>query len=327
MIVLDILILVVGFVALIKGADWFVDGAAALAKNLKVPGLIIGLTVVAMGTSAPELAVSTSAALQGSNEIAMSNVVGSNLFNTLMVLGICSIIKPLPVQNIVMKRDFPVNLVVTIMLLLMTGGAALFSGRVFQAGMSDNVGMIDRWAGIILLVLFVAYIAFLVVNAKRHPEEGDEEEIKSMPTWKCFVLILVGVVLIVAGGEAVVYGAKEIARAFGMTETLIGLTIVALGTSLPELVTSVVAARKGETGMAVGNVIGSNIFNIMLILGVSSTIHPFAINAASVYDMLILIGIGLITYVFALTNREVKRSEGIFLVLLYAADMVFAILR
>lgn len=327
MIVLDILILVVGFVALIKGADWFVDGAAALAKNLKVPGLIIGLTVVAMGTSAPELAVSTSAALQGSNEIAMSNVVGSNLFNTLMVLGICSIIKPLPVQNIVMKRDFPVNLVVTVMLLLMTGGAALFSGRVFQAEMSDNVGMIDRWAGIILLVLFVAYIAFLVVNAKRHPEEGDEEEIKSMPTWKCFVLILVGVVLIVAGGEAVVYGAKEIARAFGMTETLIGLTIVALGTSLPELVTSVVAARKGETGMAVGNVIGSNIFNIMLILGVSSTIHPFAINAASVYDMLILIGIGLITYVFALTNREVKRSEGIFLVLLYAADMVFAILR
>lgn len=326
MIFVDILILVVGFVALIKGADWFVDGAAALAKNLKVPGLIIGLTVVAMGTSAPELAVSTSAALQGSNEIAMSNVVGSNLFNTLMVLGICAIIKPLPVQKIVMKRDFPVNLIITVLLLLMTGGAALFSGRVFHAGMSDNVGMINRWTGIVLLVIFVAYIVYLVVDAKRHPAE-EEEEIKSMPTWKCFVLILIGIALIVAGGEAVVYGAKEIARAFGMTETLIGLTIVALGTSLPELVTSIVAARKGETGMAVGNVIGSNIFNIMLILGVSSTIHPFAINAASVYDMLILIGIGIITYIFALTNREVKRSEGILLVLLYAADMVFAILR
>ncbi len=326
MIFLDILILVVGFVALIKGADWFVDGAAALAKNLKVPGLIIGLTVVAMGTSAPELAVSTSAAIQGSNEIAMSNVVGSNLFNTLMVLGICAIIKPLPVQKIVMKRDFPVNLFITVLLLLMTGGAALFSGRVFQAGMSDNVGMITRWMGIVLLVIFAAYIVYLVTDARRHPTE-EEEEIKSMPTWKCFVLILIGIALIVAGGEAVVYGAKEIARAFGMTETLIGLTIVALGTSLPELVTSIVAARKGETGMAVGNVIGSNIFNIMLILGVSSTIHPFAVNAASIYDMLILIGIGLITYVFALTSREIKRSEGILLVLLYAADMVFAILR
>ena len=326
MIFLDILILVVGFVALIKGADWFVDGAAALAKNLKVPGLIIGLTVVAMGTSAPELAVSTSAAIQGSNEIAMSNVVGSNLFNTLMVLGICALIKPLPVQKIVMKRDFPVNLFITVLLLLMTGGAALFSGRVFQAGMSDNVGMITRWMGIVLLVIFAAYIVYLVTDARRHPAE-EEEEIKSMPTWKCFLFIVIGIALIVAGGEAVVYGAKEIARAFGMTETLIGLTIVALGTSLPELVTSIVAARKGETGMAVGNVIGSNIFNIMLILGVSSTIHPFAVNAASIYDMLILIGIGLITYVFALTSREIKRSEGILLVLLYAADMVFAILR
>ncbi len=327
MIFVDILVLVVGFVALIKGADWFVDGAAALAKNLKVPGLIIGLTVVAMGTSAPELAVSTSAAIQGSNEIAMSNVVGSNLFNTLMVLGICALIKPLPVQNIVMKRDFPVNLGVTVLLLLMTGGAALFSGKVFRADMSDNVGMISRWAGIVLLVLFVVYIAYLVFHAKRHPEEGEEEEIKAMSTGKCFLFILVGIALIVAGGEAVVYGAKEIARAFGMTETLIGLTIVALGTSLPELVTSIVAARKGETSMAVGNVIGSNIFNIMLILGVSSTIHPFAINAASVYDMLILIGIGLITYVFALTGKQIKRWEGGLLVLLYAADMVFAILR
>ena len=326
MIALDILILLVGFVALIKGADWFVDGAAALAKNFKVPGLIIGLTIVAMGTSAPELAVSTSAAIQGSNEIAMSNVVGSNLFNTLMVLGICAMIKPLPVNDSVLKRDFPVNLGVTVLLLLMTSSAALVSGKVFSAGMSDNVGFISRWAGIVLLVVFAAYIAYLIIDAKKHPAEV-EEDYESMPTWKCFLLILIGVVLIVAGGEAVVYGAKSVALAAGMTETLVGLTIVALGTSLPELVTSIVAARKGETEMAVGNVIGSNIFNIMLILGVSATIHPFAVNAASVYDMLILIGIGIITYAFSLSKKAIRRPEGIVLVLLYIADMVFAILR
>ena len=291
-ILLDVVILIAGFIALIKGADWFVDGAAALAKKLKVPGLIIGLTVVAMGTSAPELAVSTSAAIQGANEIAVSNVVGSNLFNTLMVLGICALIHPLPVGNSVLKRDFPVNLGVTFLLLIGSCYMLFMNGGLLNYSMADNVGLVSRWLGLLLLVIFVCYIAYLIHDARKNPAET-EEEYEDMPGWKCFLLIIIGIALIVAGGEAVVYGAKNIALAAGMTETLVGLTIVALGTSLPELVTSIVAARKGETGMAVGNVVGSNIFNVLLILGVSSAIHPIAVNAASVWDLYILIGIGI----------------------------------
>ena len=326
MIFVNILILLVGFAALIKGADWFVDGAAALAKNLKVPGLIIGLTVVAMGTSAPELAVSTSAAVQGANEIAISNVVGSNLFNTLVVLGCVSVIRTVPVDPSVLKRDFPVMMGTMFLLLLGSCSHVLFQDYLTDYAMSDNVGLIARWLGIALLVIFVAYIVYLIMDAKKHPTE-EAEDYKSMTTGKCFLLILIGIALIVAGGEAVVYSAKEIARAAGMTETLIGLTIVALGTSLPELVTSVVAARKGEVEMAVGNVIGSNIFNLMLILGVSSSIHPVAVNAASVWDMMILIFISIVAWVMCLSKDKIKRPEGILLLLLYAADMTFAILR
>ncbi len=325
-ILLDIVILLVGFVALIKGADWFVDGAAALAKKLKVPGLIIGLTIVAMGTSAPELAVSTSAAIQGANEIAVSNVVGSNLFNTLMVLGICALIHPLPVGNSVLKRDFPVNLGVTFLLLIVSCYTLLMNGGLLSCAMSDNVGLLSRWAGAILLVIFVCYIAYLIRDARKNPAEADEEY-EDMPGWKCFLLIVIGIALIVAGGEAVVYGAKAIALAAGMTETLVGLTIVAMGTSLPELVTSIVAARKGETGMAVGNVVGSNIFNILLILGVSSLIHPIAVNAATVWDMYSLIAIGILSYVFGLSKKKIDRPEGIVMVLLYFAAMAFAIVR
>jgi len=325
-ILLDVVILIAGFIALIKGADWFVDGAAALAKKLKVPGLIIGLTVVAMGTSAPELAVSTSAAIQGANEIAVSNVVGSNLFNTLMVLGICALIHPLPVGDSVLKRDFPVNLGVTFLLLIGSCYMLLMNGGLLNVAMSDNVGIVSRWLGLILLAIFVCYIVYLIHDARKNPAETDKEY-EDMPGWKCFLLIIIGIALIVAGGEAVVYGAKNIALAAGMTETLVGLTIVALGTSLPELVTSIVAARKGETGMAVGNVVGSNIFNVLLILGVSSAIHPIAVNAASVWDLYILIGIGILTYVFGLTKKAIKRPEGAVMVLLYFAAMAFAIVR
>ena len=186
-ILLDVVILIAGFIALIKGADWFVDGAAALAKKLKVPGLIIGLTVVAMGTSAPELAVSTSAAIQGANEIAVSNVVGSNLFNTLMVLGICALIHPLPVGNSVLKRDFPVNLGVTFLLLIGSCYMLFMNGGLLNYSMADNVGLVSRWLGLLLLVIFVCYIAYLIHDARKNPAET-EEEYEDMPGWKCFLL-------------------------------------------------------------------------------------------------------------------------------------------
>ncbi|MCR5249186.1 MAG: calcium/sodium antiporter [Lachnospiraceae bacterium] len=325
-IVLYCLLLLVGFAALIKGADLFVDGSSSLARIFKVPGVIIGLTIVAMGTSAPELAVSTSAAIKGSNEIALSNVLGSNIFNTLVVLGVCALFHTVPVEKMILKRDFPVCLAVSVLLLFATSGASLFSGKVFGRKVSEDAGMVSRWLGILLLVGFVIYLVVLILDAKRNPVQ-EEDEKKPMPVWKSFLLILIGLALIVLGGDLVVRSAKVIAAAAGMSETLIGLTVVALGTSLPELVTSTVAARKGEVGMAVGNAVGSSIFNAMLILGVSSAINPFAVNIASVYDMIIQIGVMAIALCFSATGKGISRGKGIVMLLLYVADIVFAVLR
>lgn len=325
MLVLNILLLVVGFVCLIKGADWFVDGSSSLARHFKVPGVIIGLTIVALGTSAPELAVSVSAAMQGSNEIALSNVVGSNIFNLLSVLGVCAVLHPVPVDAGIMKRDFPLSIGASIMVFIIAGSGMVMSGRFFDFGMDDPAGSIGRTAGIVILGIFLVYIFYLIYDARKNPAQ--EEEGECLPLWKCFCFILIGLFFIVGGGQVVVYAAKEIARTMGMSETLIGLTVVAVGTSLPELVTSAVAAKKGETGLAVGNVVGSNLFNLMLILGISTSIHPITVNAASVYDMLALIFISMITYAFALKGRKIGRPEGVVMLLLYVADVAFAILR
>lgn len=325
MLLVYLLLLLVGFAALIKGADFFVDGSSALAGNFHISKVIIGLTIVAMGTSAPELAVSTSAALQGANEIALSNVVGSNIFNLLCVLGICAMIHPVPVEKSILKRDIPFSIGISVLLLLITSIHALTHGTWLRERMDMTVGNVSRFDGSLLLVIFISYIVYLILGAKRRGEDVGENEF--MPIWKCFVLILIGLVLIIGGGQAVVYGAKGIAKFFGMSETLIGLTIVAVGTSLPELVTSIVAARKGETGLAVGNVIGSNIFNILFILGVSSTIHPIGVNVASVYDMIILIGISILAVLFSLSGRVINRLEGAVMILIYVADVVFAAIR
>lgn len=323
MIILSILLLIVGFVALIKGADLFVDGSAGLAKNFHVPELIIGLTIVALGTSAPELAVSTSAALQGSNEIALSNVIGSNIFNLLVVLGGCAVFHPVPVDRGVMKRDFPVAIGSSLLVLLMTGGLP----AVFRAAdVNAAAGSAGRLLGALLLTGFVIYIVYLILDAKKHPQASDES-IAARPVWKCLLLIAVGLGLIVLGGQLVVNSAKDIARAAGMTETLIGLTIIAVGTSLPELVTSLVAAKKGETELAVGNAVGSCIFNMMFILGISTLLHPITVNVASIIDLLILLAVCVLTAVFAASDSRINRAEGIIMVLLYVADVVYAILR
>ena len=326
MIILDIIILIAGFFGLVKGADLFVDGSATMARKLRIPGVIIGLTIVALGTSAPELAVSTSAALQGSNEIALSNVVGSNLFNLLCVLGVCSIIYPVPVDQGILRRDFPVSIGATVFVFLSTCGTALLSGVFKNSDMTAEIGMVSRWIGAILLAVFIIYLLYLIYDARKKTSE-DVQGPASRSMLKCILFIIVGLAMIVAGGEAVVYSAKEIARAAGMTETLIGLTIVAVGTSLPELVTSIVAARKGETGLAVGNVIGSCIFNLMLILALSSVIHPIAVNTASLYDMIILIAVSFLVMIFAATSRKIGRAEGLILTVIYIADVIFAVLR
>ena len=322
---LNLILLIIGFVALVKGADYFVDGSATLAKVFRVPSLIIGLTIVALGTSAPELAVSSTAALQGSNEIALSNVVGSNMFNLLVVLGACALFSTVPGNKDIFKRDFPFSIIITILVLVFTLSSSVFSGGLLSHNMADQAGIIGRAEGIALIVIFIGYILWLIRAAKNNKTEESEEEL--MPVWKCALFIILGLVAIVAGGQAVVYSAKEIARALGMTETLIGLTVVAFGTSLPELVTSIVAARKKETGLAVGNVIGSNIFNLMLILGVSATLHPVAVNFASFFDLIILIFMSLITYIFLISKKELNRTEGIIMIAIYAVQIAFAIIR
>ena len=324
MLFLNILLLIVGFAALVKGADFFVDGSSALARTFKVPGVIIGLTIVALGTSAPELAVSASAAIQGANEIALSNVVGSNIFNLLMVLGVCAIIRPIPIEKVILKRDFPLSIIVTAALFGVLA-IPLFTGKAqWTAPVSTVVSEVSRPIGIGLLVIFAAYMAFLIYVSRKNPTEDDLAE--NMPVWNSLLLILIGLACIVIGGQLVVENAKSIAAAFGMSETLIGLTVVALGTSLPELVTSIVAARKGEHGMAVGNVVGSNIFNLMFILGISSTIHPVAVNLASVTDLAILVVVSVAAYIFSLTNK-ISRIEGVLMVLMYIGTMAYAIIR
>lgn len=322
--VLQIVLLIVGFVALIKGADIFVDGSSSLAAIFKVPSVIIGLTIVAMGTSAPELAVSTSAAIKGSNEIALSNVVGSNLFNLLMVLGVCALIMPVPIDNVIRKRDFPFSIITTILLFAALGVGMLGHVNLGTLKMTDNVATVSRPIGIVALLVFIGYIAMLIISAKKNKAEG--EPVKTMSPLKSVLFILFGVALIIAGGQFVVNSAKYIAAAFGMSETLIGLTIVAVGTSLPELVTSVVAARKGENGLAVGNVVGSNIFNLLMILGVSASLHPIPVNFASMIDFAILIAVSVVVYLFSLT-KHINRGEGIVMILMYVATVVFAALR
>ena len=327
MIFLNLLILAAGFVALIKGADIFVDGSAALARVFRVSAMIIGLTIVAMGTSAPELAVSTLAAIEGANEIAFSNVVGSNIFNLLMVLGVCAVVRPVPVNRTILIEDYPVAFIPTLAVFLLMGGLRLFGGELLHADMNAIAGTVTRPIALSLLAVFAAYLFWLIRAAKKNRRQEEDSFGFKYSVRKCVLLILGGLVLIVGGGQAVVYSAKEIARALGMTETLIALTVVSVGTSLPELVTSLMAARKEETELAVGNVVGSNIFNLMMILGVSAAIHPVTVNVASVWDLLILLFITAETWLFALLGKRITRAEGVLMVVSYAAVIAFAIIR
>ncbi|MCM1579094.1 MAG: calcium/sodium antiporter [Ruminococcus sp.] len=317
-VILSIVFLVIGFVLLIKGADFFVDGSVMLAEKLKIPSLIVGLTIVAMGTSAPELAVSVSSALSGSNGLAVSNVIGSNLFNLLMVLGVCSIISPLPVSETVIKKDYPVS------------AAAMALFVVFIIG-----GVLGRLEAAVLLAGLIVYIVLSIKSARSGAQGTDDvDPAFSFSPLKCTLCIIGGIAGIVIGGQLVVDNAQAIALTLGMSETLTGLTICAMGTSLPELVTSVTAARRGETEMAVGNVVGSNIFNALGILGVSGIITPIDLAAAgngsdisSLTDGVILVIVSIIAFTCCKTARKITRGEGIALVSIYAAYMAFVVVR
>ena len=322
---MNYILLIIGFVLLIKGADFFVDGSSSVAKILKVPTIIIGLTVVAFGTSMPELSVSVTAALRGSNDLAVSNVLGSNIFNLLVVLGCCALVKPVAAKWSLLKKEFPFSILITIILLLVDSDFSIM--KVIDGNKGFVLG---RWAGLLFLILFVLYIYATVKSALRSRAEAkdmEEEEYKTMSPLKSGIYIVIGLIGIVWGGNLVVDSASNIALTFGWSQTFIGLTIVALGTSLPELVTSVVAARKGENDLAVGNVVGSNIFNILLILGVSSFITPITLDVTAVYDTIILIIASIVVYVSAISKREIQRKEGILFLVCYFAFFLYVFMR
>lgn len=322
---MDYIFLIVGFVLLIKGADYFVDGSSSVAKILKVPTIIIGLTVVAFGTSMPEFSVSVTAAMKGSNDLAVSNVLGSNIFNLLVVLGCCALLNPVQAQSSLLKREFPFSIFVTVILLFLNSDFSIDKVR-----RGNEQFVLGRMGGILFLILFGVFLYATVktaLKAREGQEDTEYEEYVSMSPAKSVAYIIVGIAGIVLGGELVVDSACRIAETFGLSQTFIGLTIVALGTSLPELVTSMVAAGKGENDLAVGNVVGSNIFNILLILGASATITPIALEVTAVYDTLILIGASLAVYVSAIGGHKIDRREGAMFLLAYLAFFVYVLIR
>lgn len=303
--------LLVGFVLLIKGADFFVDGASSIASKLKIPSLVIGLTVVSMGTSAPEAAISITSSIAGNADISLGNVIGSNLFNLLMVIGVCAIIFPVASDKDILRRDMPINICITGAFLVMI--------------LDGKLGRIDA---VVLLVIFVAYLSWLVIGTmKNRDKNADEPSGKQLSWLLSTVFSFVGVAGIVFGGDMVVDNAQIIAKQLGMSDTLIGLTVVALGTSLPELVTSVVAAKKGQSDIALGNAVGSCLFNFLFVLGIAGVIRPMTADPSLKIDTAILVGVTAIMLIFALTKRKTGRIEGIICVSAYAIYTAYIIMR
>ena len=309
------LLLIAGFVLLIKGADFFVEGSASIARKLRVPSLIVGMTIVAMGTSLPECSVSINASLTGENSLAISNVLGSNIFNLMVVCGVCALFAPLVVKAETRNRDITFSILCAVLL-----GILGFVGMELER--------MDGWIFLVIFVLFLFYMVMSALKARAAGQEVDEgEEYAVIPVWKSILFIVCGAAAIAFGGDFVVKSASKIATAFGMSPTLVGLTICAIGTSLPELVTSVVAARKKQVDMALGNVIGSNIFNILFVLGISSAISPIAVITENLVDVVLLILMSLIVWIFTWTKERVNRAEGAGMVLLYIGYWVYICVR
>ena len=307
---IQLILLIVGFILLIKGSDFFVDGSSNIASILKIPTLIVGLTIVAFGTSAPEAAVSITSSLSGNNALAVSNVIGSNLFNMMLIIGLCALLRELKIGRDVLNKDLPFLVVIT----------AILSGFII-IGWS-----ISRVEGIILFLLIIGYVSYLVYSAKNTKEAQIVEKPK-MSLLRSIIYIVGGVAGIIIGADFVVDSASYIAIAFGMSETLVGLTIVAIGTSLPELVTSLTALKKEENQLIIGNVIGSNIFNILFVLGASSIISPITINPNMLIDVALMLGVTILFFIFGKTQDKYDKKEGFILVALFIAYMAFAIMR
>ena len=315
---MSFIVLIIGFFFLIKGADLFVEGSASIARKFNVPAMVIGLTIVAMGTSAPEAAVSITSSLAGQNDMSVANVVGSNFFNILIVLGFSSILNRLPVQDNTIKKDTP-------FLLLISGLLLLF-------GLNFNI---NRMEGIIFLIFFAYFLIATIKSAKNIDNDvstetattAELEFVNESPIMKTILLSVIGIIGIILGGDMVVDSATNIATSFGMSENLVGLTIVAVGTSLPEFVTSVVAVKKGETEIAIGNVIGSNIFNILFVLGLATIISPITISMFALIDIIFMIAITVLLYLFMKKNNSLNKTQGYLFIIIYIVYMAYTIMR
>lgn len=302
------LLLLFGFFLLIKGADLFVSGSSSIAGILKIPSVIIGLTIVAMGTSAPEAAVSINAGLMGNSDISLGNIIGSNIFNLLMVIGICAVIFPAVSNKDILNRDIWWNIAVSVLLFIL-----ILDG---QLGRAD---------GLILLAVFVFYIGIIIRSAMKNRTKEDDLEV--MPLWKSFLLVTIGLAGVIWGGDLVVENASLMAKAWGMSDTLIGLTIVAIGTSLPELVTSITASRKGESGIALGNAVGSCLFNILFILGAASVLTPINAACELIIDAAVLITVTVLICIVSRSNNKTNRMEGVICVAAYMIYTAYIIMR
>ena len=302
-------LLAAGFVLLVKGADVFVDGASGLARRMGIPSLVVGLTVVAMGTSAPEAAVSISSSLKAASGIAIGNVFGSNIINVLVILGVTAAIIEVPVESSTLKVELPFTMLISVVLL----------------ALCEHDGLLGRVDAILLLALFAVYLVYTVLLALHGKEGEDERGREERPYWRLLVLIVAGSVGIVVGSNFVVDGATGVARIFGVSDRVIGLTIVALGTSLPEFVTSVTAARRGEAGISIGNVVGSNIFNILFVLGLSGAISPIPFDRSFLFDGILAAAAAVMLWVSCIRTRSIRRPWGFAMILAYAVYLGFLI--
>lgn len=308
-IVLQCFLLALGFLMLVKGADWFVDGAAAIADRFGVPQLIIGLTIVAMGTSAPEAAVSITAGLKNNAGITIGNIVGSNILNILIILGITSLIVAVAVANSTIRYEIPFMLFITVLLM----------------GMGYTGQKISFWEGIVLWIVFLFYLGYLFVMAKKK-QEDQSQEYQKLPVWKLLLAVLVGLVAVVWGSDITVDAATALAKGFGLSERFIGLTIVALGTSLPELVTSVSAAIKGKADIAIGNIVGSNIFNILFVVGTTALIIPVVFEPKFLIDTFIAFGAGLVLLLCVARRKKLVRMHGVIMLIGYIAYFIYLVM-
>ena len=309
--IVQLLLLALGFVLLVKGADWFVEGAAGIADKLGIPQLVIGLTIVAMGTSAPEAAVSITAALQGTADITVGNVVGSNIMNILVILGLSSAITSIAVAKTTIRYEIPIMLFIT--------GLFLVLGAV-----DGTLSLLD---GIILWVCFLGYLGYMFLMTKKGLMQAEEAESANRPVWLLIVMGVVGMALIILGSDVTVDAATALAKMFGMSERFIGLTIVALGTSLPELFTSVIAAKKGKADIAIGNIVGSNIFNILFVVGTSALITPVVFASGFIVDSIVAIGAGVLLWLCVFRKKKLTRIGGILMLLSYAAYFAYLLIK